>query len=41
MRVPLTGRVAMHREERRRAENKDITRTMPMTLDIWEDDWKR
>jgi hypothetical protein len=33
--------LAMHREERRRAENKDITRTMPMTLDIWEDDWKR
>jgi hypothetical protein len=33
--------LAMHREERRRAKGKDDTPTMPMSLDLWEDDWKR
>lgn len=33
--------LSMHREERRRAEDKDLTRTIPMNLDIWEDDRKR
>lgn len=33
--------LAMHREECRRAKGKDDKRTMPMSLDLWEDDWKR
>jgi LA2681-like HEPN len=33
--------LAMHREERRRAAQKGEARTMPITLDLWEDDWKR
>ncbi len=33
--------LAMHREERRRAEGKAGTRTMPMTLDALEDEWKQ
>ena len=33
--------LAMHREEGRRAKGKDDMRTMPMNLDLWEDDWKR
>ncbi len=33
--------LAMHREERRRAKGKDDARTVPMELDVWEDDWKR
>jgi hypothetical protein len=33
--------LAMHREERRRTEGKDDTRAMPMSFDLWKDDWKR
>ena len=33
--------LAMHREERRRAQGEDDARTVPMELDVWEDDWKR
>jgi hypothetical protein len=33
--------LAMHREERRRAKDKDDTPMMPMSLDLWEDDRKR
>ena len=33
--------LAMHREERRRGAQKGEVRSMPMTLDLWEDDWKR
>ncbi len=33
--------LAMHREELRRAAQKGEGRTLPMTLDLWEDDWKR
>lgn len=33
--------LAMRGEERRRAKNKDTTRTVPMGLDLWEDDWKQ
>ena len=33
--------LAMHYEERRHAKNQDGARTMPMKLDLWEDDWKR
>jgi hypothetical protein len=33
--------LAMHREERRRAEGKGDTRTVPMSLDPWDDDRKR
>jgi hypothetical protein len=33
--------LAMHCEERRRAAQKGEVRSMPMTLDFWEDDWKR
>jgi hypothetical protein len=32
--------LAMHREERRRADGKDDTRKVPMSLDLWEDDRK-
>jgi hypothetical protein len=33
--------LAMHSEERRRAKGKDNSRAMPITLDVWEDDWKQ
>jgi hypothetical protein len=33
--------LAMHREERRRAKGKDGMLTVPMRIDLWEDDWKR
>src|SRR5262249_42561225 len=33
--------LAMHRGERRRAKGKNDMLTVPMSLDLWEDDWKR
>lgn len=33
--------LAMHREERRRAEGKDGTRKVPMRIDPWDDDRKQ
>lgn len=33
--------LATRREERHRAKGKSAARTVPMALDVWEDDWKR
>ena len=32
--------LAMHCEERRRAAQKGEALNMPMSLDLWKDDWK-
>jgi len=33
--------LGMHREEGRRGKERGETRVVPMSLDVWEDEWKR